>query len=110
MAGYQVAAASDPVEALSVFKSEPDQFDLIITDMTMPNMRGDTFTVEVKRVRPDIPVILCTGDSSLISREKIKQLGLQAVAHKPVSVFELFQLLRTVLDGNSAESGPEQSI
>ena len=63
MQGYQVETKNNPVDALELFRSKPDRFDMIITDMTMPNLTGDKLAAEIKKIRPDISVILCTGFS-----------------------------------------------
>ena len=72
--GYEVTGFTDPVEALAFFRSSPDQFDLVITDMTMPHMTGDRLTQEILKIRSDMPIILCTGHSSKISEEKAKEI------------------------------------
>jgi CheY-like chemotaxis protein len=71
--GYSVTTRTNSVEALEAFRSSPDQFDLVITDMAMPNMTGDTLTREVKSIRPDIPMILCTGFSTNIQFKEIRR-------------------------------------
>lgn len=102
--GYQVTAITSSVEALGLFKSKPDAFDLVITDMTMPHMSGDILTAELLNIRPDLPVILCTGYSKKISVESAVELGVKAFAYKPVVQADLAQIVRKVLDeakGNS---------
>ncbi len=101
MIGHNVVARTDPLEALMLFKSEPDKFDLVITDMTMPNMKGDAFTLELKRIRPEIPIILCSGYNDISTANKLKKFGVSAIAAKPVSLKELTQLIRSVLDRKS---------
>ncbi len=101
--GYKVVAKQNPVNALALFNKEPDRFDLVITDMVMPEMTGDVLTQEVMKTRPDIPVILCTGFSENISEEKAKALGVEAYVLKPVSTNEMAKTIRKVLDAK--ESG-----
>ena len=96
--GYSVTTRSSSVEALELFRSKPNDFDLIITDMTMPNMTGDELAVEAMKVRPDIPVILCTGYSRKISDEKASEIGVKALAYKPVLKSDLATIVRKVLD------------
>jgi PAS domain S-box-containing protein len=96
--GYEVVTQQSSVEALALFRAEPDQFDLVITDMTMPHMTGDKLARELMKIRPHIPVILCTGNSRLISDEKIKEIGIKAVVIKPVLKRTLAEMVREVLD------------
>ena len=70
---YRVTIRTSSIEILELFKAISNDFDLVITDMTMPNMTGDLLAVELMRVRPDIPVILCTGYSKKISEEVAKK-------------------------------------
>ena len=95
--GYQVTTQTTSMEALEMFQANPDQFDLVITDMAMPNMSGDKLAEELMKIRPDIPVILCTGYSSQISDETAMTLGIKAFAYKPVSRDDLAKLVRQVL-------------
>ena len=96
--GYKVTAMKSSVEALDLFRSNPMEFDLVITDMTMPNMTGDKLAVEIMHIRPEIPVILCTGYSKKISEKVIQKLGVKAVAYKPLLKKELVDTVRSVLD------------
>jgi len=97
--GYEVTTRTSSTEALELFKAKPQAFDLAITDMTMPHMAGDELVREMKKVRPDIPVILCTGFSTQISEEKAKGIGIRAFAMKPIVTQELAEMVRQVLDG-----------
>lgn len=97
--GYRVETRTSSVEALERFRSGPDDFDLIITDMTMPNMAGDRMAVEAMRIRPDIPVIICTGYSKKLSERASADIGIRAIVHKPVVRAELAEAVRRVLDG-----------
>ena len=96
--GYGVATRTSSVEALALFRAKPDEFDLVVTDMTMPNMTGDTLAVELMKIRPDIPVILCTGYSNKISDETAAGIGIRAFAYKPVVRADLAKTVRKVLD------------
>ncbi|OEU66937.1 MAG: hypothetical protein BA867_00065 [Desulfobacterales bacterium S5133MH16] len=97
--GYQVETRMNPVEALELLRSQPDQFDLIITDMTMPKMTGDKLTREILNIRPDIPIILCTGFSEKINGEKAKEIGAAGYLDKPHDKRDLAIRVRQVLDG-----------
>jgi signal transduction histidine kinase/CheY-like chemotaxis protein len=96
--GYQVSVRTSSVEALELFRSRPNDFDLIITDMTMPNMTGDVLAMELIALRSDMPVILCTGYSKKISDEKALQIGIKAFAYKPMVKADLAKTVRKVLD------------
>jgi CheY-like chemotaxis protein len=101
--GYQVKAEMDPIDALAVFQSNPDQFDLVITDMTMPQMTGVGFAKKLLEIRKDIPIIICTGHSALVDEKNAKELGLAAYIMKPVNMRELAQTIRKVLDGQERD-------
>ncbi len=96
--GYSVTTRTSSVEAWELFRSQPDNFDLVITDMTMPNMRGDELAAKLMSIRPDIPVILCTGFSKNISDEIAKEIGIKAFAYKPIVMADLAKTVRDVLD------------
>lgn len=96
--GYHVTTKSSSLEALELFQAKPDQFDLVITDMTMPNLTGDKLAQEMLFIRPDIPVILCTGFSHLITEEKAKRIGIKEFVFKPIAINELARTIRNVLD------------
>ncbi|GBC60841.1 hybrid sensor histidine kinase/response regulato r [Desulfonema ishimotonii] len=91
--GYDVDCRTSPVDALRAFEARPDAYDLIITDMTMPQMTGDILSREIIRIRPDIPIIICTGYSEQLNEEKARALGIRDFLMKPLS---LTHLARTV--------------
>ncbi|MCF6248167.1 MAG: response regulator [Desulfobacula sp.] len=95
--GYKVKAMTDPVEALRKFKTNPDYFDLVISDMTMPQMSGVMLSEKLRKIRSDIPIIICTGHSALIDEEKAKEIGISAYAMKPITMVELVKLIQNVL-------------
>jgi len=97
--GYQVISRTSSLEALEAFKANPDKFDLIISDMTMPNLTGDMLAEEIMKVRPDISIIICTGFSEQLSDEKINALGIKGLLMKPLTILELAKTVRKVLDG-----------
>ena len=99
--GYQVTVATNSTEALKVFSANPSLFDLVITDHAMPHMAGSQLSSELLKIRPDIPIILCTGHSEIMSREKAKDLGIRNFLMKPLSKQELAEAVRWVLDEKS---------
>jgi CheY-like chemotaxis protein len=102
--GYRVIATTSSEKALKLFSSWPDQFDLVITDMTMPGMTGAGLAVELIKIRPDIPIILCTGFSELITEEQAKNMGIREFLLKPFSFNEIGETIRRILGDD--EPGP----
>ena len=96
--GYEVKSTTKPLEALEWFKADPNRFDVIITDMTMPRMTGDRLAAEVLGIRPHMPVIICTGYSERMSAEKAEALGVRKYIEKPMDTRNLAAVLREVLD------------
>jgi PAS domain S-box-containing protein len=96
--GYQVTAKTSSMEALELFRSQPDAFDLIITDQTMPELTGEKLAEKLMEIRPDIPVIICTGYSNKIDAEKANLIGISAFIMKPIDKTELAKTIRQVLD------------
>jgi PAS domain S-box-containing protein len=96
--GYQVTSRTSSIEALEAFRAQPDKFDLVITDMTMPNMSGEILAEELKKIRSDIPVIICTGFSEKISKERTIALGIEGFLMKPTVMSDLAKTIREVLD------------
>ncbi|MBW1863350.1 MAG: response regulator [Deltaproteobacteria bacterium] len=96
--GYKVFTRTSSIEALEAFRADPHKFDLIITDMTMPNMTGDVLAEEIMAIRPDIPIMLCTGFSERITKENAKKIGIREFAMKPLIMGNLARTIRKVLD------------
>ncbi len=96
--GYEVAVRFSSHDALAAFRAHPDRFDLVITDMTMPNMTGAGLARELLKIRPGLPVILTTGFSERINAEEAKQLGIRAFLMKPVSLADLAQAVKRVME------------
>jgi len=96
--GYSVTVESSSLKALEIFRSDPDQFDLIVTDQTMPNMSGLELMMEILKVRPDIPVILCSGYSSKISEETAGKKGISKYIVKPYDKKVLSEAIREVMN------------
>jgi len=105
--GYQVTSRTSSIEALEYFRDSPDKFSLVITDMAMPNMPGDKLSVELNKIRPDIPVLLCTGFSETMSEEKAASLGIKGFLFKPIVIKDLAQKIRKILDENKNGDGGE---
>jgi len=101
--GYTIQTAPGGDEALDIFNSDPYNFDLIITDQVMPGMSGLDLTREIKRIRPEIPVILCTGYSDIAEPVKAKELGVNEFLSKPVLTEDLAGAIRRVLDSIKKE-------
>nr|WP_319492631.1 ATP-binding protein [uncultured Desulfobacter sp.] len=96
--GYEAFSITNPVEALDMVKSEPNRFDLIISDMAMPKMPGDQLIAEILIIKPDMPTIICTGYSSRISETEAAKMGVKAFLMKPLNKTELAKKVRQVLD------------
>ena len=84
-------------EALATFQNQPDQFDLVITDQTMPGMTGIELAQSMLQIRPELPIILCTGFSNQVSKEKAQALGIREFALKPLTRRDIAGLIRKVL-------------
>ncbi len=96
--GYHVTARTSSVEALEAFRMQPEKFDLVITDQTMPNMTGAELAQKLMGIRPDIPIILCTGFSEVIPEEKARAMGFREYVMKPIVKSEMARIIRRVLD------------
>jgi len=96
--GYDVVGKMSSVEALALFEEQKDRFDLVITDLTMPLMTGENLAKQLLNIRPDIPIILSTGFSAKMDEKKAMALGIRAFISKPVSIREIAETIRAVLD------------
>ncbi|MDM8515202.1 ATP-binding protein, partial [Desulfobacterales bacterium HSG16] len=96
--GYQVTSRINSVEAFEAFKAKPNEFDLVITDMTMPYMTGDQLARKLISIKPDLPIIICTGFSEELSLNRIDTIGIKGLLMKPVVKSEMAQIVRKVLD------------
>lgn len=99
--GYQVTAMVSCEEALQAFSSQPDHFDLVITDMTMPHMTGATLAQQLLTIRPDIAIIMCSGFNEQMTEEKAKAIGIREFILKPIQIKDMARVVRTTLDGRS---------
>jgi len=96
--GYQVVSCDNSLKALETFQATPDEFDVVITDMAMPNMPGDKLSAELIKLRPDIPILLCTGFSERLPEEKAVSIGIKGFLMKPIVRADLSKKIREVLD------------
>jgi PAS domain S-box-containing protein len=96
--GYTVTGINNSIEALQVFKSNPDNFDLVITDMAMPEMMGSQLAKKILNIRPDTPIIICTGYSEKLDTLKARKLNVKASIDKPILMEDLTAKVREVLD------------
>jgi CheY-like chemotaxis protein len=103
-AGYRVTGFIDPQHALDAFRSKPDEYDVVVTDLSMPGMPGSELARELQRIRPDVPIILTSGYIRSGESELAKRLGVRAVILKPNTVDELANTLhRLFIDERDAE-------
>jgi len=106
--GYQVTARTSSLEALTAFENEPDRFDAVLTDQTMPGMTGIDLARRMLQIRPELPIILCTGYSNLVDETQAKAYGIKGFAMKPLTKKGITALLRAVLtETESTTSGEE---
>ena len=96
--GYQVTTRTSPIEALELFRLRPQAFDVVVTDLTMPQMTGDKLAKAIRGIRPDLPIILCTGFSASLNDQKAAQAGIRPLLHKPILKKDLAHALRKALD------------
>jgi PAS domain S-box-containing protein len=96
--GYRVIVQTSPMEALDIFRSSPEDFDLIVSDYTMPLMTGTDLATEILKIEPQIPVILCTGFTERVTEKTIRDLGIMELAIKPLDTRQLAEVVRRVLD------------
>ena len=96
--GYHVVSESSSTKALQIFLNAPHSFDLVITDMTMPKMTGDELARKILGIRPEIPIIICTGYSQQISPDKAREIGIRELLYKPIEIRELASSIRRVLE------------
>jgi two-component system, cell cycle sensor histidine kinase and response regulator CckA len=96
--GYRITTADGSLKALETFRKAPRDFDLVITDMTMPKLTGDRLSQEIKKIRTDIPIILCTGYSDKLADKSALDFGVQDFMVKPIKQADLVKTVRNVLD------------
>ncbi|MCK5311727.1 MAG: response regulator, partial [Desulfobacteraceae bacterium] len=99
--GYSVTTFENGVKAFETFKKDPDQYNLIVTDMTMPHMSGDELTQKILEFRPGTPIIICTGYNERLTEIQALKMGVKKYLQKPLSNETLAVLIRTILDQDS---------
>ncbi|MFW2368595.1 MAG: response regulator, partial [Desulforhopalus sp.] len=102
--GYNVLAITDSRQALDLFRETPQEFDLVITDQTMPGITGGDLAAEMLQIRPELPIILCTGYSTIMTKEKARELGIREFVYKPLTQKEIAGLIRTIFDSTEGET------
>jgi CheY-like chemotaxis protein len=98
--GYKVDTRTSSIEALNLFTADPNRFDLVITDIVMPNMTGDKLADKIIGIRPDIPIVLCTGYSEKFTRGQASDMGIQSFLMKPLVMQDLASTVRQALTAN----------
>jgi len=101
--GYSVKTSSNGTDALGSFRQDPGGFDLVLTDLNMPGLRGDKLAAKITAIRPELPVILCTGFRDEITRERADEVGIRAVILKPVDIHELASAIKKVFDDSPSD-------
>jgi len=96
--GYRLTTYTSSIEALDAFRQAPAKFDLVITDMTMPRMPGDVLARKLIAIRPNVPIIVCTGYSERINPDAAQKIGIRELVMKPVVLKDLAGIIRQVLD------------
>ena len=100
--GYKVTSCDDSVKAMELFQASPDDYALVVTDMTMPIMTGEQLGMQIMNIRPNLPIILCTGFSAVIDEDTALQKGFMAFLSKPITRKILTSTVRKILDQNKA--------
>jgi PAS domain S-box-containing protein len=98
--GYSVDTYTNSYEALAAFEADPHRYDLVMTDMTMPEMTGDKLATAILAIRPETPIVLCTGFSRMINEERARSLGIHSFLMKPLTLPQLAGAVRTALEAN----------
>jgi CheY-like chemotaxis protein len=101
--GYRVTAFTTGPEALEAFRARPDGFDLVLADQTMPHLSGLELAAELLKMRPGLPIIICTGYSETLTPEKVRALGVRELLPKPLAPLQLAQSVRRELDAGRGE-------
>jgi PAS domain S-box-containing protein len=106
--GYKMTARNSSLEALQLFQADPFAYDLVITDQTMPYLTGADLAKTMLRIRPELPIILCTGFSATVSPEQAKVIGVREYVLKPIIMNEFTRLIRRVLEENMRQCRSEE--
>ncbi len=108
--GYQVEGFQAPHDGLAAFEAQPERFDLVVTDMSMPGMTGVTVCERIKAVRAEIPVVICSGYSDIVNPDNASSMGFAAFLQKPVIMQDFAQTIRMVLDQPNVALEPESAV
>ena len=100
--GYYVTGTTSSLEALEIFNKNPKNFDIIVTDLTMPHITGIELAKKLLSIQPDIPIILCTGYGDKVTRKEIRKIGIKEILMKPVYMKQLSEIIRDTLDREKA--------
>ncbi|OPY06107.1 MAG: Blue-light-activated protein [Syntrophus sp. PtaB.Bin001] len=106
--GYHVSIQTSSIDAFQLITEHPESFDLVVTDLTMPNMTGIELAKQLKKIRENLPVVVCTGFNDSITQEEAKALGISKVLEKPVVPAQLSQTVRQVLDNAKNGHAPSK--
>ena len=98
--GYRVETRASALDALEAFRGDPTRFDLVISDMTMPKMTGDEMSRHMRVIRPDVPIILCSGFSERLHTRALEAIGINAVLMKPILYADLAHTVHRVLEND----------
>ncbi|MGD9210709.1 MAG: ATP-binding protein, partial [Desulfobacteraceae bacterium] len=97
--GYKVTSTNNSLEALELFHKRPNHYDLILSDLTMPYLTGEKLAAEITKIRPDIPIIICTGFSAAVDLSEAVVSGIRAIVKKPIEKHQLAKTIRLALEG-----------
>jgi DNA-binding NtrC family response regulator len=97
-AGYRVCTFNDPRDALKYFQEHADDVDIVVSDITMPHIQGDALAKTISSIRPDVPIVLCTGYGITFSSEFLKELGVKELIHKPFPGKKLLEVVNRLLE------------
>ncbi len=97
--GYRVTPVVSSIDALRLFEKDPDRFDLVLTDLTMPNLEGDKLAAAMLKIRPTIPIIIATGFSEKLTEQKLAMIGIRKMVLKPIVMRDIAETIRQVLAG-----------
>ncbi|MGB3223015.1 MAG: AAA family ATPase [Desulforhopalus sp.] len=95
--GYRITTYNNPQKALDAFRNSPQSFNLVITDLTMPEMTGTELAKSIKNIRRETPVMICTGDGGIINATSAANLGVEAYLAKPITMRKLERAIRDIL-------------
>ncbi len=104
--GYDVTEAHDGLDALKVFQGDPESFDMVITDQTMPELTGSDLAAEIVKIRPDLPIVLCSGYSNVVDEATAKTLGIRGFLPKPFFMETIAEVIRNVIDETTEDTCP----